>query len=90
MSETIRLRGLIIPLDVNRFGRPMGVGIETDDFRQYIVREGYKSQKLLNRLFDEVEIIGMVIGEDTAGNSIIDIETITEIIHKDKMEGLLQ
>jgi len=88
MENGITLNGIIIPLDVNRFGRPMGIGIETDDFKQYIVQDGYRNEELISRLHQRIELIGAVIGLDSAGSCIIEIKKIIRHLPYNRKEGL--
>ena len=69
----MNIKGLIVPTERNRHGRPVEIGIETESFDRYIIGHGKRGRELFAHLFCEVEVSGTLIGDSTEGDPILNI-----------------
>ena len=60
-------------MDVNRYGRLVEIGIETETFDRYIIENGKVGRELFDYLFYEVSAEGHIVGQNTEGIKIIHI-----------------
>ena len=72
-SHFVRIKGFIIPTELNRHGRPVEIGIETETFERYIIGPGKQGKELFAHVFSEVEASGTLIGDSSEGNPIFKI-----------------
>lgn len=73
MSHPVYIKGFIIPTEINRHGRPVEIGIETEAFDRFIVGNGKLGRELFAYLFSEVEASGTLTGESSEGDPILNI-----------------
>ena len=77
-TDTIEIRGVVIPAQWDRRGNIIQVAVQTDSFEKYLV-EGQKDAELMKRVDQTLSIRGKIIGEDVVGQKIIlvsDYETL--------------
>lgn len=72
-SKNVRIAGLVIPTDVNRYGRAVEVGIETASFERYIVGEGWKGKELFDFISKEVVALGKIVGKNSEGIPVLKV-----------------
>ena len=59
-KESITIRGIVIPVDWDKKGKVVGVGISACDEQEYLVYRDHKGMELLYYLQKEVEVSGMM------------------------------
>ena len=69
-TDTIEIRGVVIPAQWDRRGNIIQVAVQTDSFEKYLI-EGEKDAELMKRVDQTLHIRGKIIGEDVVGQKII-------------------
>jgi hypothetical protein len=72
--EQITLTGYILATDFNRHGKVTEIVVETEDFQQYLVDNSPKSKKLIDYVYEEVFIKGLITGKDIQGKPILQVK----------------
>ncbi len=67
---SLRIKGIVIPVEWDRRGAIIQVAIRSDDFETFIL-DGAENSELLNRIDQVVEVDAIVVGEDVFGQKII-------------------
>ncbi|MBN1561650.1 hypothetical protein JW998_15470 [candidate division KSB1 bacterium] len=77
-TDSIEIRGVVIPAQWDRRGNILQVAIQTDSFEKYLI-EGEQDAEVMRRVDQIVHIRGTVIGEDVVGHKIIDVQWIENL-----------
>jgi len=73
-DEVKKITGLILPMDVNRQGTVVEIGIEEADFTRFIILTKGKGHELFDCLYANVTVTGKISGKDSDGNPTILVE----------------
>jgi len=72
-GEIVRLKGTIIVTESDRRGKPLEIGIETDDFQTYIVTCRKLGKELFNHIAQKVTLDCQLEGQSYFGNPMISV-----------------
>jgi hypothetical protein len=72
--DAITIIGFVIPVEWDKNGSAVSVSITTDSFEKYIVFDDPKGRELLNLIDQQVQVEGIVSGEDLVGNKFIKLD----------------
>ena len=64
---------MLLGTDFGRNGKVLELAIETEEFEQYIISLNKKGKELLDLLYANVTVQGIVLGIDSEGNEIIQV-----------------
>ena len=70
-KESIKIRGIVVPVDWDEKGKVVAVGISACDEEEYFVDKDHKGVELLHYIHEEVEVSGMV--RESSNNKIITV-----------------
>lgn len=77
-TDSIEIRGIVIPAQWDRRGNIIQVAIQTDSFERYLI-DGEQDAEVMKRIDQAVHIRGKVIGEDVVGHKIITVQRIENL-----------
>ena len=69
-----KITGLILPIDVNRQGKVIEIGIEGADFTRFTILSDGKGTDLFDCLYANVTVEGEISGTNSEGNPTILVE----------------
>ena len=77
-TDSVEIRGVVIPAQWDRRGNIIQVAIQTDSFEKYLI-EGEQDAEVMKRVDQTVFIRGTIIGEDVVGHKIINVQWIENL-----------
>ncbi|MBN2105036.1 hypothetical protein JW835_13425 [bacterium] len=72
-KEIVRLTGVITVTESDRKGKPLEIGIETDDFLTYVITCKRKGRELFKHISKRVSITCKIEGKNYFGNALISV-----------------
>ena len=72
-NNMVDLNGVIIVTESDRWGKPLEIAVETDDFQTYIITGKQKGKELFKHISKRLSLSCQLEGKNYYGHSIVSV-----------------